>query len=431
MLSVEKLFDNINVGIFIIDAQLEIRFWNYWLEIYSGISKNDAQGVRLDTLFSFDDEALSAIKRRIKAALLLKSPSFFSSDLNEYLLPILNRRFTQTPFKYMQQDVTVMPFDVLKGQTAIILYDQTAIKETNLLLEAAVEKNREYFNLVDQNVITSSTDLEGKICEVSAAFCKITGYTRQELIGQPHNFIRHPNTKPALFNEVWKQLKEGKEWSGEIQNCRKDGASIWFYTRIKPLYEHEVIKGYMSVHHDITDKKTIESMLVTDQLTGLYNRYYFNECFPRLLKKALSHQKTLSLALLDIDDLKRYNDTYGNHQGDHALLEVSRMIALHLRHEAVYGFRMGGDEFAFLVLGALAEEAEAMVIQILKAVEDLKMENPQGTHPYITLSAGFVSLEVTRDVDTYRLYALADEALRCAKKEGRNGLYKNRTHLEA
>ena len=72
-------------------------------------------------------------------------------------------------------------------------------------------------------VLVSSTDVKGKITFVNEEFCEIAGYSRDELLGEPHNLIRHPDVPPAVFADMWANLKQGNSWLGIVKNRSKNG----------------------------------------------------------------------------------------------------------------------------------------------------------------------------------------------------------------
>ena len=116
-------------------------------------------------------------------------------------------------------------------------------------------------NSYDKNVIFSKTDLHGIITHASQAFCEISGYTVEELLGQSHNIIRHPDMPDEVFKELWKSLKDTKQWSGEVKNRRKDGSFYWVFSRIEPDYdENGKHIGYKAIREDITSKKEVEAL---------------------------------------------------------------------------------------------------------------------------------------------------------------------------
>ncbi len=114
--------------------------------------------------------------------------------------------------------------------------------------------------LLDKYVIYSATDTRGIITEASYAFSKISGYSKEELIGAPHSIVRHPEMPKDAFKQMWKTIRSGKVWEGEVQNRKKSGATYWVHARIEPVYEEQSgkIKGYFGVREDITDKKLLD-----------------------------------------------------------------------------------------------------------------------------------------------------------------------------
>ncbi len=110
---------------------------------------------------------------------------------------------------------------------------------------------------IDENVIMSQTDLKGVITNASKAFCKISGYSKKELIGKQHNYVRHPDMEKEAFKNLWATIKKDKIWRGEVKNLTKDGGFYWVNAVVAPLYSDGVKIGYTSVRDNITDKKTI------------------------------------------------------------------------------------------------------------------------------------------------------------------------------
>ena len=95
-------------------------------------------------------------------------------------------------------------------------------------------------------LILSRTDLKGKITYVNDNFAHISGYQADELLGKPHNVIRHPDMPRSIFKQMWDTISEGKEWEGIVKNLRKDGGYYWVKARVTPLFEDGKIEGYKS-----------------------------------------------------------------------------------------------------------------------------------------------------------------------------------------
>ena len=112
--------------------------------------------------------------------------------------------------------------------------------------------------VVNQYMISSTTDKHGIIHAVSNAFCEISGYSREELIGQPQSIIRHPDSSSETFEDLWKTIKAGKQWQGELKNRKKDGSSYWVITTIFPRFDKDGdIIGYISLRQDISSAKEL------------------------------------------------------------------------------------------------------------------------------------------------------------------------------
>ena len=150
--------------------------------------------------------------------------------------------------------------------TTILIINKRYLKQLNDEVSKKtvdLENQKELLNSIvgsyDKHVIFSRTNLKGIITHASEAFCDISGYTQDELIGQPHNIVRHLDMPSSIFKDVWKKIKSGQTWKGEVKNIKKDGGYYWVMSDITPEYDKEGnIQGYISVRHDITAKKDFE-----------------------------------------------------------------------------------------------------------------------------------------------------------------------------
>jgi len=96
----------------------------------------------------------------------------------------------------------------------------------------------------EKGLILSSTNLNGIITYANRKFCEISGYSKDELTGHNHNIVRHPDMPKATFDELWKTLLSGKEWTGIVKNLRKDGKYYWVYSHICPVFSNGETMGY-------------------------------------------------------------------------------------------------------------------------------------------------------------------------------------------
>jgi len=100
--------------------------------------------------------------------------------------------------------------------------------------------------------LVSTTDLKGRILYCNPPFITVSGYTREELLGQPHNLIRHPHMPEEAFRDMWATIAAGDPWSAPVKNRRKDGTHYWVMAKVTPLVEAGQIVGYMSVRTEPT-----------------------------------------------------------------------------------------------------------------------------------------------------------------------------------
>ena len=125
-------------------------------------------------------------------------------------------------------------------------------------MERPVAVDEEYF--FEGCAIVSETDLEGLITFANRRFCEISGYTSSELVGQPHNIIRHPDMPKAAFAQVWRTIQSGTIWHGLVKNLRKDGKFYWVDTEVSPIYDNNgIVKGYMAARKPASRKNIEET----------------------------------------------------------------------------------------------------------------------------------------------------------------------------
>jgi len=152
---------------------------------------------------------------------------------------------------------------------AILLYiNRRYVRILNIEVNKKTKKIRQQksnlkalLNIYDKNVIFSKTDLRGYITHVSDAFCKISGYSKNELIGQNHNIIRHPDMSKKAFKFLWDELKKESTVKLEVKNLKKDGGYYWVNAEFEPDYNKKgKLIGFSAVREDITAKKDVEEI---------------------------------------------------------------------------------------------------------------------------------------------------------------------------
>ncbi|ADR33987.1 diguanylate cyclase [Sulfuricurvum kujiense DSM 16994] len=235
------------------------------------------------------------------------------------------------------------------------------------------------------------------------------------------------NIHNKLPNEFVQKVKDviaaKKTLVGELKYITKEGKVRWYQNRIMPIYDEEYFPlGEVLVRYDITEKKNFEKLSITDSLTELYNRRYFNDILTREIYRATREKSTLSFIILDIDYFKKYNDTYGHYAGDKALTIVASTIKNSLHRGGDFAFRLGGEEFGIIFSGLNKEQSLEFAEQIKANIEDLNIPHSNSAvSSHITISLGLVVIDFVNEyVDENGFYTMADSALYRAKETGRN-----------
>jgi len=271
-----------------------------------------------------------------------------------------------------------------------------------------------YIDIVDRYVISSQTNLNGVIIEASTAFCEVSGYSKDELIGQPHSIVRHEDTLQSTYDDLWGTITKGDAWAGELKNQAKDGSFYWLDAKIDPIRsETGDICGYISIRQDITDKKQVEKLSITDSLTGLHNRLRLDEVLSDEFSRMTRYSLNLSLIICDIDFFKMINDNYGHLIGDQVLISIAKILRLYCRDVDVVG-RWGGEEFLIICRETTIDGAMVVAEKLRSLISDHVF--PQVGHK--TASFG-VTLAIPKESADDALQR-ADQALYRAKEAGRN-----------
>ena len=108
-------------------------------------------------------------------------------------------------------------------------------------------------------MLVSTTDTKGVITHCNAAFRETSGYSYDELIGQPHNLVRHPDMPPQAFRDMWQAIGRGQTWTGLVKNRRKNGDFYWVRANVTPIMEGDKPRGYMSVRTKPTREEVREA----------------------------------------------------------------------------------------------------------------------------------------------------------------------------
>ncbi|GIC80185.1 diguanylate cyclase [Moritella sp. F3] len=167
----------------------------------------------------------------------------------------------------------------------------------------------------------------------------------------------------------------------------------------------------------------LEKQARTDGLTGLANRRHFDDKLKIEWKRAFRKGGSVSLAMLDIDYFKLYNDNYGHQAGDEVIKQVANCLNMNVQRSSDTVARYGGEEFAIIMVDCTEQEAALFMQRLIISIEELHILHAYSScSQYITCSLGIATLKATEDVDHSTLLRLADNALYRSKSKGRNNL---------
>lgn len=414
------ILDNSAHAVIATDPKGTITLFNKSAEEMLGYSENDVLFKQTPALFHKPDEVISMAKQLSKEFNTHVQPGFgvFVEKTNRGLP-------NKDEWTYVRKDSSeiIVRLSITKlVNSQNVLTGYIGIAEDITTLKHNETSLKEHLRLINTNIITSSTDLNGKITYASEAFCNISGYTKEEMLGKNHNIVRHPDMPKELYEDLWKHILKDKVWNGEIKNLKKDGTFYWVKATISPRYDFNGNKiGYTAIRQDITDRKLVEVISVTDGLTDIFNRRHFDATFSQILQTNIRNKEHINFLMMDVDHFKQYNDTYGHQMGDNVLIEIAKSLKQLLKRQDDLCFRLGGEEFGVVFYAENTDEALAYAHKIKQSIEDLKIEHSKNSAgKYVTVSMGLICLKSSQNVNADMIYSEADKLLYQAKELGRN-----------
>lgn len=294
---------------------------------------------------------------------------------------------------------------------------QQPLKENHERLQQAAA----VFDCTREGVLV--TDAQGLIVHVNRAFMEITGYSREDVMGERPSLFKSGRHSSNFYQQMFQTLERTGEWSGEIWNRRKSGEIYPQWQTIRVIHNDQgQVSHYVAVFSDISAIKDSEHELAHlahhDPLTDLPNRLLFTDRAEQALASAQVHKRGCALLLMDLDHFKIINDSLGHNVGDQLLKAVGERLK-GLFGPGVTLARLGGDEFAVLAESCpQVVQAAALAQRMLDAMKEPFVFD--GNQLFISASIG-ISLFPSDALSAEQLLRNADSALFKAKSAGREG----------
>ncbi len=250
-------------------------------------------------------------------------------------------------------------------------------------LRASEKKYREILGSLEEGYY--ECDIAGRITFCNPAACRLFGGTTDEFTGISYKKLyKEPELVYQRFNQVYKTGRPDNGFTAEM--IRKDGSILHVEISISPIRCPEgKVEGFRGVARDITERimfqRQLEYQSMHDQLTGLYNRNYFEEELRRLSK---TRDYPISMISADLNGLKLINDTMGHDHGDRLIRAAGELMQKSLRGSDILA-RVGGDEFAAILLKADERIAEKVIGRIR---ENINLYSDQNPDVHLSLSLG-------------------------------------------
>ncbi|WP_129075601.1 bifunctional diguanylate cyclase/phosphodiesterase [Aliarcobacter trophiarum] len=244
---------------------------------------------------------------------------------------------------------------------------------------------RQYNQATKTSNIISNSDLKGNITYVNDTFCEVSQYKREEILGKPHNILKGEEDS-EIFKDMWKTIKNGNIWRGNIKNRKKDGTFYYINTTISPIFDEDGnIFEYVAIRHEITDL-----VLKTEKLNRILREDYLTEIGSRYkLIEDIGKKDNLSISILDIKNFSEVNDFFGYKIGDYILKLVAKRIEELVIKKTKYSvYRLTSDVFAIL---ASDEEKSSFMrnIEEISKIISSKAVRAKGREIFVSLNFSF------------------------------------------
>lgn len=283
------------------------------------------------------------------------------------------------------------------------------LQEQVLLLESAFSQSTDGMIL---------TDINSNILACNEAFCRMTGYRKESLLGKNPRIMQSGIHDRKFYKQMWSAIRKVGVWNGEIWDRKKDGEISSRNMQIKSITNsaNNVI-FYLGLLTDHSALNAMTKLAHQDALTGLPNRRLFEQRLEHVIAHAKRNKKLMALLYIDLDRFKHVNDKCGHRIGDQLLIQVASRLKASVRAEDTAA-RMGGDEFTVILSEVTSAADTRQVAQ--KIITNINKPFQIDDHLIsIGCSIGY-SIYPEHSDSLRSLIHVADNAMYQAKQSGRN-----------
>ncbi len=396
--------------------------------------------------------------------------------IDEAKHPILNEQFPVMQVKRFNSPVSNLVLGVIDSSQdkpswfMINAYPEIAEDEDNSFIVVTfndITENKlsfSYDSIVDHAqdiiIVTEADDLNQplgpRIVYVNHAFEKLTGYKKEDVIGETPRILQGKHTNRKELDRIKAALEKKESVSSTILNYSKTGHPYWLSLNIFPLKnKYGEVTHFAAIERDVTTEKYNSEQLESsnkklgelksnleaivrqktqelhdaykllhrhayyDVTTEIPNRRYFMEHANKLISRAKRNNNILVVGIMDIDFFKDINDSYGHDAGDKLLYEIANSFSVFFRQEDVFA-RYGGEEFTFCILIQDKAKANDICERLRKQIAEVKINLESQEQIGVTVSLGVSVSTPCKDTNLEDELKLADSALYEAKNKGRN-----------
>jgi diguanylate cyclase (GGDEF)-like protein/PAS domain S-box-containing protein len=404
------LAENLPAMICYVGSDYRYRFANHsYIRFYAGGS-GSLEGKALDEVL--EEQVLSAVRSNVERALAGETVNYQA------------QRHDRSDGRLRDVEVSLVPHLDASGRALgvyVLILDVTERQRAEAQLRL---RNRAIESSVNAIMITEPDGIgeRQRIVYVNPAFEHTTGYAAAEVMGRSPGFLHRDDRDQPGVAALRAAAREGREATALVRNYRKDGTPFWNELRVAPVRDDAGrVTHFVGVASDVSDRmryqEEIERHANYDSLTGLPNRNLLNDRLAQALVKSERSKRPVGVLYVDLDHLKRINDSLGHAMGDQVIAAVGERLAGAVRTGDTVA-RVGGDEFV-IVLADLQREDDAALVAS-KALNFIGTPLKIGAHEFVLTASAGLAIYPKDGGDAATLLRYADTALYRAKEEGRD-----------